>query len=340
MLAFKDAFNNDDPLANPDELLALNTWYAAFFLVLGNLAGIFPFLYANRIGCYFLAYAILLSIIVSCFYHLCQTTHECFQFPLPKHVSVDHVTSTGMMGLLLLAIFNVRTVCQLLDHHRIIKTVFPSLDSRSTRSIRPPLPCKPKKRSACEVIELLSQDCVYERAVLDPDLCECGVEMGKHFTYDKIEENMIYDSWSAGSAITIYVITVMAVFAHPFSYAAFNIVIAACVIAGFIKIMLIEEGEPINFVGRLSLPELIIGLILTAIGLIAYVLDSYYEYMILHSIWHVAIYLAVMFFLAGTMRSVNGWIPLWKPCCYWVRVFCHGHDEELNEEQQQLVHND
>jgi hypothetical protein len=318
MLPFRDKFNNDDPLANLEELLSLHTSDATVLLVLSNLLGLLTFWYANKIGLYFLAYSILFSVIVSCFYHLCQTSHECFQFTLADHVFLDHFTSHSMMGLFFLALFNVRTLCQILHKARVIK-----------KYTCPPPCIKPLPHCPhSDLITLLVNEppspliIPFESNVVD--LCECGVAMDKHFTYNKVEENMIYDSWSAGSAIAILTITVVAVRAHPFSYAAFVIIFTCVVLAAYIKIALIEEGEPQNFIGRLSLPELIIGLILSFIGLTAYVLDSYFDYKDLHSIWHAAIYPAIMFLLAGTMRSVNGWFPLWVPCIYYIRDIYHG----------------
>ena len=305
MLPNKNQFNNDDALANLEDLEALNTVGSALLLTLGNLAGIVTFMYARWIGSFFLAYSILLSVIVSFFYHLCQTTHECFQLPLTTWVSSDHFTATSMMGLLLLTLINVRTVCQLIHKRRIIRTV---PQSNTTDA--------PIKRSACAVIERIACEPLYKRlAEEELDLCECGQEMSDHFGHTQIEENLIYDEWTSASVVAIYVITAVAVYAHPFSYAAFNIVIASCVIAGFFYILLINEGEPKNFVGRISWPELLISIILSLIGLIAYVLDSYVEYMWLHSLWHVAIYLGIMFLLAGTMKSVNGWFPLVTCSC-------------------------
>lgn len=320
MLNFKNEFNNDDPLADIEALQALNTLGAALLLVLGNLAGIATFLYARLIGSYFLAYSILASVVVSFFYHLCQTTNECFQFPLTKWVATDHFTATVMMGLVLLTLFNVRTVCQLIHNRRVIRTVVE------------PSPCDDKKKkrreeTACIVIDRLASEPVYEPVVFEPDLCECGQEMANHFAYGRVEENLIYDEWTSASAFVVITTVVVAVNAHPFSYAAFNIVIGVCVIAAYLYIIFLQEGEPKNFAGRISWPELIISVILSTIGLVAYVLDSYVEYMWLHSVWHVAIYLGIMFLLAGTMKSVNGWIPLYRPCmgcCFYV----YGEEEE------------
>lgn len=320
MLNFKNEFNNDDPLAKLEELQALKTVGAALLLVLGNLAGIATFLYARLIGSYFLSYSILASVVVSFFYHLCQTTNECFQFPLTKWVATDHFTATVMMGLVLLSIFNVRTVCQLIHKRRVIRTV---------EEVEPVTPCARKAEAACVIIDQLSREPEYDRTVFEPDLCGCGQEMANHFAYGRVEENLIYDEWSSASAFVVVTTTVVAVNAHPFSYAAFNIVIGVCGIAAYLYVCLLQEGEPKNFEGRISWPELIISVVLSAIGLVAYVLDSYVEYMWLHSVWHVAIYLGLMFWLAGTMKSVNGWVPLYAPCRNFVASYCcYAYEEE------------
>lgn len=303
MLAFPDEFNNDNPLADMEVLTHLRTMRASIFLVIGNLAGLSPFWYCFYIRCFFLAYSILMSIVVSCFYHLCQTTHECFQTSLPTHVSMDHFTSTSMMGLVLLSFVNTKTICQ-----KAVK--------RRRRAEK-----RGRHRGA------------------PGTLCGCGVE--KHYHYlspdgKKKEENMIYDAWTAASALVVITVTVVAVYAHPYSYGAFVIVIGTTLNLMFIKIMLIDEGEPPNFHGRISLPELLISFNLSAIGLTAYVLDAYREYEILHSVWHVAIYPAIMFLLAGTTKSVEGWVPLWAPFKRFVcRCFCPLRDFKENEEEEE-----
>jgi len=308
MLAFKDAFNNEDPLSKPDELQSLFTLHAALPLVLGNLAGLWPTYISWRLGCYFQAAAILASVLVSAYlYHLCQTTHECFQYRFFDTVVLDHFTATVMLGIYLLNKVNVRTVCQIARSRHILRLwptaakAFIGCDTAAQR---------------CDMVTLVSE-CprFHEVCRIDVDRCVCGHEMHKHFTYDEIGENTIYDSWSAASTFTIIVITVLAVVAHPFSYAAFTIVIASVILMWFIKIMLIEEGEPCNFYGRISWPELIVAIILALIGLTAYVIDSYAQYELLHSIWHVAIYLALGFDMVGTMKSVNGWRPIFKRFC-------------------------
>lgn len=303
MLAFNDEFNNDDPLVDIKTIIALNTLHAAVLLVLGNLAGVWTTSIAARVGFYFLAAVILGSVIVSYFYHLCQTTHACFLFKLADWVAIDHFTSTSMLGVLLLHIVNARTTCQMIYSRTVLKiapTVQVPLD----------IECRPKNTCAIQTF-ISTPPSLYTEI----NHCECGVPLYKHCKFKRIAENGIYDWWTASSTFAIIVITAIAVYAHPFSYAAFNIVIAAVVILWFFKIVLVDEGEPLNFIGRISWPELIIAIILGIIGLAAYVIDAFIEYEILHSLWHVAIYIAVGFFIIGTNKSVNGWSPLWRGCC-------------------------
>jgi hypothetical protein len=280
---------------------------ASIFLTIGNLAGVLPFVYCLCVGLFFLAYSVLMSIIVSCYYHLCQTTHECFQTPLPIHVAMDHYTSTSMMGLVLLSFVNTKTLC----HHARKRR---ERDEKSNHHLPVAAPGA-------------------------HNLCGCGIEKHYHYAHGKQKENMIYDAWTAGSALVVHTVTMIAVYAHPYSYSAFLIVIAATLLLMFIKIVLIDEGEPPNFHGRISYPELIISAALSTIGLTAYVLDSYTEYEILHSVWHVAIYPAIMFLIAGTTKSVNGWIPLWSPFyrffarCFFPRRESHCREDDEEEEE-------
>lgn len=297
MLAGKNEFNNEDPLADLVAVLALYTVRAALLLVNSNWVGIFPTVIAIWLHCYFLAAALIASFIVSgFFYHLCQTTHECFQYKFIETVLADHFTATLLLGLFWVTKFNVRTACQVLH-------------SRLNCFVRP-LDCNDDCVTPSVVV-------VYQyAAVLDIDHCHCGYPRQTHFAYMDVGDNGIYDAWSAASSFAIVVITFLAVLAHPFSYAAFNIVMASCMIIAFYKVAWIEEGEPANFHGRISWPELLIGFGFAIAGLAAYVIDSYAEYEILHPIWHIAIYLYMGFDMIGTMKGVYGWRPLIKcKCC-------------------------
>lgn len=301
MLAFHDEFNNDDPLSNTEMFNgSLNTPWAAVFLVLGNLAGLIPFVYHIKIGSYTLGWVTMVSLVVSFFYHLCQTSQECFLYTLLDWVANDHFTSTWYLATIFLSFLNVRTRQQYLHIERLFKPQPQQQQCHTATSGFLLVPSLPKRKEN-----------------------EDDAPLKNRLTYHKLEENMIYDHWSAASFVVLTVITYLAVRAHPFSYAAFVIVMTSCVLAAFIKIMLIDEGEPENFRGRLSLPELLISIGLAIIGLVAYVLDAYVEYLVLHSVWHVAIYVATMFFEAGTKKSVNGWIPLWKLSKkHMTRCFC------------------
>lgn len=293
MLDFGSEFNNDDPFANTEMFNgSLNTPQGAILLVLGNLAGLAPFVYNVAIGSYTLGWVTIASLVVSFFYHLCQTSQECFLYVLFDWISNDHFTATWFLATTVLSFINVRTRREYIKSERLIK------------SVRHYDTCGEEE----EEEEEHNQDCVL---VLTPSQKKLQKEHSHRV--HKVEENMLYDHWSVASFIVITVITHLAVRAHPFSYEAFVIVFTSCMLAAFIKIMLIEEGEPTNFKGRFSLPELVISFVLNVIGLVAYVLDSYVEYLVLHSVWHVAIYLGTMFFEAGTKKSVNGWIPLWRP---------------------------
>lgn len=294
MIDFGDEFNNDDPLSNTEMFGgALNTPYAAVFLVLGNLAGIAPFVYHLKIGSYVVGWVAMISLVVSFFYHLCQTSMECFLYTILDWVANDHFTSTWYLATLLLSFFNVRTRCDYLSDGRLLTEACVDGSHRSTPLLLL-VQASPTETESKKIVPIRRQRRTHT-----------------------LEENLIYDHWSAGSFTALTVITYLAVRAHPFSYAAFVIVITSCILAAFLKIMLLDEGEPTNFRGRFSLPELLISLALSIVGLVAYVLDSYVEYLVLHSLWHVAIYIATMFFEAGTKKSVNGWIPLWRPIKHW-----------------------
>jgi hypothetical protein len=130
-------------------------------------------------------------------------------------------------------------------------------------------------------------------------------ETRRPLPYD--QENMLYDSWSVGSTYWLFLLVVVAVFAHPFSMQAFNIVLAGCIAALFFKLVVLDRAKAKNFRGRVSWPELFIFLTLTTIGLVFYVTCSFTEYWLLHTLWHIFIYISEDFFIVALSRNTPYW---------------------------------
>jgi hypothetical protein len=121
------------------------------------------------------------------------------------------------------------------------------------------------------------------------------------------QENMLYDSWSVGSLYWSFLVVVMAVFAHPFSMQAFNIVLAICIAMLFFKMIVLDEARAENFRGRVSWPELGLFLLFTTIGLVFYVTCSFTEYWVLHTLWHIFIYISEDFFIVALAKNTPYW---------------------------------
>src|SRR5277367_444447 len=125
--------------------------------------------------------------------------------------------------------------------------------------------------------------------------------------YSQYEPNTLYDAWSVYALYTSVFIVAFAALIHPFSMQAFYIAITFGLMLIFFKIVIIDEGIPINMYHRIYLPDLLIGLILIIISLIFYMVDVYWQYAFTHSLWHILSFIGVYFLVIGLSRNVKGW---------------------------------
>lgn len=148
--------------------------------------------------------------------------------------------------------------------------------------------------------------------------------------YGMEEGNDSNNGWAIYIAITSIYIVIIAAIAHPFSFQAFIIAISFGFAAIFHKIVIIDEGIPIGFYGRISLPDLLVGVFLIAISLIFYMIDIWYYYGITHSLWHIFSFMGSYFFVIGLSKNAPRWYSpidyVYKKtliCCLKEQQQCH-----------------
>lgn len=125
--------------------------------------------------------------------------------------------------------------------------------------------------------------------------------------YSHMEQNDLSNAWGVYIAYTSIFVAVIAALAHPFSMQAFVIAIVFGLCAVFFKQIVIDEGQTTDLEYRVSMPDLVFGVILIALCLLFYMLDVYWEYGITHTLWHVLSYMGAYFLVIGLSRHVDNW---------------------------------
>ncbi len=271
MLNFPNALTNEDPLASGIDLAALRYWLPALSLVFSNFAGWPAVAYLFHTGFYITGSAVGVAIVFSVFYHLCQTTSYCFFLNLTIWTMLDHMSAPAMMAMLILFLVNPRTTSLIVEFYE-----------RQLRRARRPLAVSARWLGPED--QRASHYAVYGAP-----------------TYQAANE--LYDAWTATITYSYLFVVVLATFAHPFSMQNFIIIIAFGLAAIFFKIVVIDEGNPRQIEKRLSLQDLVVGVLLIGVSLIFFVLDSYICYAYLHTMWHVLSFVGVYFFCAGLSRN-------------------------------------
>jgi len=292
MLPFANPLTNEDPLAKVRELEELRRhWYIAFFLIASNLFYIFGAVFCWRIAFVFEAMGFIVAMVISMGYHGCQTTGYCFHYDLVDWTFLDHNSAPMLAAVIIVMTVNSRSLTQLLQRHRIEW-------DRLMRTLR-------VRRS-----EAAWPQGGGPKDVAEPHLVISlggaaaeGNPTSYYYTALYKEENAIYDAWSAGIVYVYFFVVLMATTAHPFSMQAFLIVIAFGLGVILLKIVYIDGGCPEPVLARLSVPDLITGLVLTAAGLVFFVLDSWIYYWQFHSLWHMFSALGLYFYAAGVTRG-------------------------------------
>lgn len=338
MYDFPGPLTEEDPFADIDVLLSINTTTAALVLVLGNLAGLFDFWVHRNIRFYYKGWVILASVIVSAFYHMCQTQTSCFSIPLITWVRSDHVTATQLFEVGLFAIYLIYPAEEQLERVRNYLSLPDKVTEKPMVKIKANINTKTKNK-LLSLGQKKKQQQQQSNEEEDMEVEEMEIiEMRPA----PLRDNMIRGELDFGFTYVALLVIVFSVYIHPFSYHTFINAFIAFIALGFIKIAVYDECLPDNINrSRLSYPDLGVGIFLSIIGFACYIADSYVAYQWLHTFWHVFIYLADAFITIGISRFVAGWFGLcaWlhsRLCCY-LHCSCYNNDNIVLEREHYLL---
>lgn len=268
-------------------LAALDNWYSAVLLILSNLFAIPAIVTGYALGFYIWGSAVLVAMIISMFYHTCQTNVYCFfAMDIDSWQRTDHITAGSLLAYSIVLFYFYR-----------------------------PLPPKrqydyynPRTFGAPQGIE-------YDDVLSNNDKNKVC------FRCRGTNPHMVYD-WQSVVISYIYIfVIIISTTALPLTTQSFVIIIIFGVIIGFIKIVYIEEGNPEYIKHRFYLPALVFGLILIIISLAFYFIDSYFYYEYFHSLWHLFSNIGLLFVLIGTTNDVVGWFTIRDLLAYsWTKT--------------------
>lgn len=288
-LPFNDAL--DQPI-----VVEQGVWYIVVLLVFSNLTYWFPVVQAYRYGkrapdggyfYFFVGSVIFVAMLVSIFYHLCQTTGYCFLQTLTFWTISDHISAPVMMAMLILFIVTPLATYRALQlNERRMKRLMRSLRDHSGD----PSPFSADAMARWREQQQRHRHLWHERAT----------------TRDQLTE-----AWTATVTYVYIFVVVLATLSHNFSIQSFLIALAFGLAAVFFKLVVLEEGDPRDLRERLSLPDLVVGVLLIAVGIVFFVLDSYVLYWLMHSLWHFFGGLGAGFYLAGLSAHI---LDLPSPC--------------------------
>jgi hypothetical protein len=126
--------------------------------------------------------------------------------------------------------------------------------------------------------------------------------------------------WTNAITYTYLFVVILSTVCHPFSMQNNLIVLSVGMAIVFIKLTVIDNGDPESFLARISLPDLIVGLVLIAIALVYFVLDGYIYYWQFHSLWHAFSSVGIYFYAAGITKDL---LFSYSPTLiFWEKVCC------------------
>lgn len=273
-------------------LAALDNWYSAVLLVLSNLFAIPAIIAGFVLGFYIWGSAVLVAMLISMAYHLCQTNTYClFGMDINQYQLTDHKTAGTLLAFSIILFYLYR----------------PQPPKRTFDYYNPKTFGAPNN---------LDYDNILSKNDKNKVCYSC------RGTYD----HTVYD-WQSSLIVYFYIfVVILATTALPLTTQSFVIIIIFGVIMAGFKIVIIEEGNPEYLNNRFYLPALIFGLVLIIISLAFYFIDSYFYYEYFHSLWHVFSNIGLLFVLIGTTYDIIGWFNirsiiryLWKKtkeyCC-------------------------
>lgn len=115
-------------------------------------------------------------------------------------------------------------------------------------------------------------------------------------------ENTFHDTWGSSIAIAYFFIIVLSTLAYPYSSQNYIIALIFGLAALYLQLVVIDECQIRVTKDRLSLPDLIIGIVLFVIAGLCFFLDSWL-YWLPHSLWHAFVNVGLWFYFAGLTKN-------------------------------------
>jgi len=291
---------------------SLHHWWKALLLISSNLFAIPAIIISIILGGYLWSYSLLISMIVSIFYHLCQCTDYCvFITNLDSYQKIDH-SSAGIILAMSLLLFYIYRPSKKHKYYYKTKLKYNNIDY---------LLHEEHKRKH---IRLGPKNSLYYDEDLPPNAKNkvCFGCRGRN-------PIMVYDWQSLFIVITYIFVVIFTIYAIPLTTQSFLIIILFGVLVALIKIFVIEEGNPEYLENRFDFKNLLVGVILIIFSLIFYFIDAYMAYYAFHSLWHMFFNIGAFFLFIGTTKDLDGWLDskdifiyLWRKiknlfnCCH------------------------
>jgi hypothetical protein len=298
------------------DVASLHVWWKALLLIISNLAAIPAIAVSIVLGFYVWAYAIFISMFVSIFYHLCQTTDYCiFEMPLDSWQRIDHITASFMLAMSILLFYIYRPGKKTKALTKQIKTKNLNYNDFLLDMVEPDKKKRKKKLGP-------KDNLYFDDSLSSKDknkIC---------FGCRGLNPHMVFDWQSIFLIFTYIFVIIITIQAIPLTTQSFLIILIFGIIFSLVKIFIIEEGNPEYLHNRFHFPNLIAGTVLVIFGLIFYFIDAYIEYWLFHSFWHFFVYIGVLYVFIGTTYDIPGWfdskdifIFLWQKIKFLFQIF-------------------
>lgn len=323
MLPFRDALNNDNPVSDDLNLHELNTWYFALILIGSNLFGLPLVVYCHRHAFFLLSAACFFAVAVSLLYHTCQTTHVCFFFSLSVLTLADHITAPSFMMMLILFIINTKSAKQIRREAKELARRYHIEDGEivSPVVINMAEPQPERIKVTSNYLRFLDPQAYATRfsakvpskydietnlSIEQVDEIE-SLKTYHHVGYSHITSNDENNAWGVYIMYSSIFIVILAALAHNFSLQAFIIAFVYGLAAVFFKHVIIDEGASLGMYERVSIPDLVVGIVLLGLSLVFYMLDIYVAYAITHSLWHCLSFIGSYLMVIGLTKNCDYW---------------------------------
>ena len=111
MISYGSSQNNIDGYAKIStiDVASLHVWWKALLLICSNFFGIFAIIYSISLGLYLYGASVLVSVVISIAYHICQTTDYCpFFLSLDIWQKTDHTSAGSILAVSLMLFYLYR----------------------------------------------------------------------------------------------------------------------------------------------------------------------------------------------------------------------------------------